>query len=82
MKREAVTIKFPADLVQKAKQLKTDSDSFNELVVEALEKEVKRRRASKAHETILEIREQVKKRTGIHPDPVFLIRQLREGEER
>lgn len=82
MAQESVTIKFSSDLLQKAKQLKTGSDTFNDLVVEALEREVARRSVSEAHETILRIREQIKQRTGVHPDPISLIRQLREGEER
>jgi hypothetical protein len=34
-----------------------------------------------AHEQIQTIREQVKQRTGVHPDPGLLIRQLREGRD-
>jgi hypothetical protein len=82
MEREAVTIRFPVDLIKQAKQLKDGGESFNELVVEALKHEVKRRKAWAAHETILKIREQVKQRTGIHPDPAPVVRQLREGESR
>lgn len=82
MKLQSVTIRFPADLVTQAKQIKEENKSFNELVVEALAKEVKRRQTSEAHQTILRLRQQVKKRTGFHPNPVPLIRQLREGEER
>ena len=80
--QETVSIKIPSDLLQKAKQLQTDKDAFNDLVVEALERELARRSGIEAHETILRIREQIKQRTGVHPDPVPLIRQLREGEER
>ncbi len=80
MEKEAVTIRFPLLLVKKAKQLKEGKESFNELVVEALEREVKRRKALSAHETILRLREEVKQRTGVHPDPIPLVRQLRGGE--
>ncbi|PSF30034.1 hypothetical protein C7H19_24085 [Aphanothece hegewaldii CCALA 016] len=80
MEKEAVTIRFPLELVKKAKQLKEGKESFNELVVEALEREIKRRKANEAHETILQVRQQVKQRTGVHPDPLPLIRQLRFGE--
>ena len=31
-RREAVTIRFPIDLLAQAKQLKKDKESFNELV--------------------------------------------------
>jgi predicted CopG family antitoxin len=81
MKIQSVTIRFPADLVQKAKQMKEDNKSFNELVVEALDKEVKRRKMMDAHQTILRVRSQVKQRTGVHPDPATLIRQLREEND-
>jgi predicted CopG family antitoxin len=80
MEKEGVTIRFPLGLLKKAKQLKEGKESFNDLVVEALEREVKRRKTLEAHETILRLREQVKQRTGVHPDPIPLIRQLREGE--
>lgn len=80
MEKEAQTIRFPLELVKKAKQLKEGKESFNDLVIEALEREVNRRKALEAHETILRLRQQVKQRTGVHPDPIPLIRQLREGE--
>ncbi|MEH2388163.1 MAG: YlcI/YnfO family protein [Nostoc sp.] len=44
MEREALTIRFPADLLVKAKKIKEGSESLNDLVVEALEREVSRRR--------------------------------------
>jgi hypothetical protein len=82
MEREAVTIRFPADLLQKIRALKRDDESLNELVVQALEKEIKWRSAWVAHEQIQTIREQVQQRTGVHPDSAPLIRQLRGGEGR
>lgn len=82
MEREALTIRFPAKLLQKIRELKRDDESLNELVIQALEREVKWRSAWAAHEQIQTIREQVKQRTGVHPDPVPIIRQLREGEGR
>ncbi|MHC5822193.1 MAG: YlcI/YnfO family protein [Nostoc sp.] len=42
MEREALTILFPADLLVKAKKIKEGSESLNDLVVEALEREVSR----------------------------------------
>jgi hypothetical protein len=82
MKREALTIRFPAELLQKIRALKRDDESINELVVQALEKEMKWRSAWVAHEQIQTIREQIKQRTGVHPDPLPLIHQLREGKGR
>lgn len=78
--REAVTIRFPIDLLAQAKQLKKGKESFNELVIEALEQEVKRRRSMITHQSILARRAQIKERTGIQPKATTLIRSLREGE--
>ncbi|MBF2020031.1 MAG: hypothetical protein IGR93_08005 [Hydrococcus sp. C42_A2020_068] len=82
MEREAVTIRFPAKLVRQAKQLKYGGESFNELVVEAVEREVRRRRALSAHENIVARRTEIKAKTGVQPDATALIRALREGEGR
>ena len=82
MEREAVTIRFPADLVRKAKQLKEGGQSFNELVVEALSREVKRRLATAAHQSIVARRAEIKALTGVQPDATPLLRSLREGEGR
>ena len=82
MEIENIGVKFPTDLVNQAQKILHENESFNKMVVEALEQEVRRRRAREAHETILKIRSSVQQRTGFHPDPIPLIRQLREGEER
>ena len=36
MEREAVTIGIPADLIEQAKQFREGSESFNDMVVEAI----------------------------------------------
>jgi hypothetical protein len=82
MEREAVTIRFPADLLAKAKKLKFVSESLNDLVVEALETEVRRRRGWAAHQRIIARSETVKAKTGIQPTSSDLIRSIREGEKR
>ncbi len=82
MEREAVTIRFPANLIRQAKQLKDGGESFNELVVEAVEREVRRRRAMAAHKNIVARRAEIKAKTGVQPDATALIRALREGEGR
>ena len=82
MERKALTIRFPVELLQKVRSLKRDDESLNDLIVQALEKEIKWRSAWAAHEQIQTVREQVKQRTGIHPNPAPLIRQLREGKGR
>jgi len=45
----------------------------------SLEREVPRRGGSEAHDRIIHIRERVQARTGIHPDPAPVIRELRDG---
>jgi hypothetical protein len=82
MEREAVTIRFPADLLAKARKLKEGSESLNDLVIEALEREVRRRRGWAAHQRIIARSETVKAKTGIQPSSGDMIRSLREGEGR
>ncbi|MEH2225271.1 YlcI/YnfO family protein [Nostoc sp.] len=43
MEREALTICFPPDLLAKARKLKEGSESFNDLIVKALEREMRHR---------------------------------------
>ena len=82
MEREAVTVRIPADLLQQAKQFREGSESFNELIVEAIAREVRRRRSLAAHQRIVARSAEVEAKTGIQPSPVDLIRQLRAGEGR
>ena len=58
MSKEAVTIRFPSDLLKKAKQLKEAGESFNQLVIESLEREVKRRKSITTHHRILARKQQ------------------------
>ncbi|MEH2435605.1 MAG: YlcI/YnfO family protein [Nostoc sp.] len=82
MEREALTIRFPADLLVKAKKIKEGSESLNDLVVEVLEREVNRRRGWAAHQRIIDRSETVKAKTGIQAASTDLIRSLREDEGR
>ena len=82
MEREAVTVRIPADLLQQAKQFREGSESFNELIVEAIAREVRRRRSLAAHQRIVPRSAEVEAKTGIQPSSVDLIRQLRAGEGR
>jgi len=82
MEREALTIRFPCDLLAKARKLKESSESFNDLIIEAVEREVRRRRGWAAHQRIIARSETIKAKTGIQPASTELIRSLREGEER
>jgi predicted CopG family antitoxin len=80
--RAVVTIRLPAEIIEQAKRLKSPDESLNDVIVEAIEKEIRRRRGLKALESIREIREQVEAETGIHPSSVPFIRALRAGYER
>ncbi len=82
MEREALTIRFPSDLLAKARKIKDISESFNDLVVDALEREVRRRRGWAAHQRIIARSEIVKAKTGIQPASSSLIRSLTEDEGR
>ncbi|MBD2128230.1 hypothetical protein NDI39_28965 [Microcoleus sp. ZQ-A2] len=82
MEREAVTIRIPADLLQQARQFRESSESFNEMLVEAIAREVRRRRSLAAHQRIVARSAEVEAKTGIQPSSVDLIRQLRADEGR
>ncbi|WP_414751976.1 YlcI/YnfO family protein [Anabaena sp. CCY 9910] len=82
MKREALTIRFPVELLTKARKLKGSNESLNDLVVEALEFEVRRRRGWAAHQRILARSATIKAKTGTQPSSTEMIRSLREGEGR
>ncbi|NEP11054.1 MAG: hypothetical protein F6K14_12735 [Symploca sp. SIO2C1] len=82
MKLEAVTIRIPTDLLEQARQFREGSESFNEMVVEAIASEVQRRRILTAHERIVARSAELEANKGIQSSSVELIRQLRSGEER
>lgn len=82
MEREAVTIRIPADLLQQARQFREGSESFNEMLVEAIAREVRRRRSLAAHQRIVARSAEVEAKTGIQPSSVDLIRELRADEGR
>lgn len=82
MEREAVTIRIPVDLLQQAKQFREGSESFNDMLVEAIAREVRRRRSLAAHQRIVARSAEVEAKTGIQPSSVNLIRELRADEGR
>jgi len=82
MERQAVTVRLPADLLKQAKRFQLNRESFNELVVEAVMREVQRRQALAAHQRIVARSAEVEEQTGIQPSSLELIRQMREGEGR
>lgn len=79
MEREAMTVRFPAGSIEKAKNVKAERESLNDLVVAAVEREVRRRQGMQALSEIERIREQITARTGWQPDSGPLIRAMREN---
>ena len=82
MEQQAVTISIPADLLEQARKFRENSESFNEMVVEAIAHEVRRREDLAAHQRIVARSAKVEAETGIQTSSVDLIHQLREGEGR
>ena len=79
--RDPMTVRFPRALLREARQLKGGQESLNELVVSAVDRELRRRRGLRAYEQILEIQADVRRTSGVHPGSTPLIRALREGTE-
>jgi hypothetical protein len=79
--REALTIRFPTQLLSSARAVKAEQESFNDLVVNAVEREVCRRQGLQAYDDILRVRGTVRTRTGLQPDSSGMIRSLRDGAE-
>jgi hypothetical protein len=75
-------VRFPETLLTEARAVTTRPESLNDLVVAAVDREVRRRRAEAALARLRQVRERVYARTGPQPDPVPLIRALREGDDR
>jgi hypothetical protein len=76
--REAVTIRFPEEVLDRARATKGE-ESFNEYVVDAVDREARRRQGLSVYNEILRIREEIEKESGIQPDSRPLIRELRDG---
>lgn len=81
-RREALTIRFPLNILEGARETKSEGESLNDLIVKAVEHEIRRRKSMDAHEGIMRIREQIRARNAVLTDSVPLIRAMREGEGR
>lgn len=80
--RDALTIRIPAPLLARARDVKDDRESLNDVIVEALDREVRRREGVRAVADIVALRERIAAETGPQPDSTALIRELREGRQR
>lgn len=76
--RIPVTIRFPKELIDQARSLKNGA-SFNDLVVNAVEAEVRRHQWRGLLKATEEEREQTFREQGLLSDSRQLIRELREG---
>jgi hypothetical protein len=52
---ESLTIRFPAALLEEAREVQEERESLNDLVVHAVEQEVRRRQGLQAYNTILRV---------------------------
>ena len=77
--REALTIRFPEEVLALAKRVKAPDESLNEFVVRAVEDVARRRRTREALDAMRDLRQRIATRTGIQSDSTTLIRELREG---
>lgn len=77
--RDAMTVRFPPELLDETREFRKEGESLNQFIVTAVANEVKYRRGKRAIENINEIRERVRAVSGNHPDATPLIRELREG---
>jgi hypothetical protein len=80
--REALTVRFPTHLLAQVRLHKSQGESLNDLIIKALEREVRYRQGLAAHHRIVARREKIREKTGTQPNSTNLIRQLREGEAR
>lgn len=80
--REALTVRFPLDLLARARSLKTTGESLNDLVIAAVEREVRRRQGLDAFADILRIREEVRRKSEPQASSADYVRVLRAGDNR
>lgn len=78
MPRRAITIRFPAALVTDARRRAGPSESFNDLVVAALERETRRRDGLATLRRIDELRNRIWATAGAQPESAPLIKRMRE----
>lgn len=81
MSRVALTVRIPEELLDEAKCLKSEQESLNDLIVEAVAREVRCRQARDLADEIAELREEIRRKHGVQPDSSPIIRTLREGNE-
>jgi hypothetical protein len=80
--RVAVTIRVPPETMTRARSALVDGESFNALVIEAIEREVGRRQVMGAVIAAAAFRSRTAQRRGRAESSTQLVRRLREGSGR
>ncbi len=74
----SLSIHIPQELLESAQRLSSPDETLNDVVILALDREVRRRKGLAAHQKILALNKEL----PTQPDHTELIRELREGEGR
>ncbi len=74
---ESVTLNIPQKLLGNAQRLSSPDETLNDVVILALDREVRRRKGLAANQKILALNKELPPQ----PDDTELIRQLREGKD-
>jgi hypothetical protein len=81
-RREAITVRLPAGLAARVRGVRSAAESLNDVLIEAVEREVRRRQARGAYDSITRLREEILRERGVSGDSSSTIRELREGSGR
>ncbi|MCT7953853.1 YlcI/YnfO family protein [Laspinema palackyanum] len=74
----SVSLHIPQELLESAQRLSSPDETLNDVVILALEQEVRRRKGLAAHQKILAFHKELPPQ----PDDTELIHQIRESEGR
>ncbi|MGL5195165.1 MAG: YlcI/YnfO family protein [Chroococcales cyanobacterium] len=72
----SVSLHIPQELLESAQRLSSPDETLNDVVILALDREVRRRKGLAAHQKIIALNKELPPQ----PDDTELIRQLRERE--
>jgi hypothetical protein len=80
--RDPLTVRFPSKLLDQTRTVKRPGESLNDVVVSALEREVRRRTALELGTTILRTRDEMLASGPRTSSSIDLIHELREDRRR
>ncbi len=81
-RREALTVRVSVNLLARARATRAERESLNDVIVQALDREARRREGLRAVQDLVAARERITTASGPQPDSTALIRELREGRQR